>query len=200
MRRRQCIPGLQTCVFYCANLSFFKHYVVKNKEKQKFQSFSWQLLQRIYSSICAPSSSQSEPIAIWSSEKQKGQIVNNYSHTHPAEVMCEATNDSSTYEHLNNNYSPQKQVLPPVCSAAVSKFLHLILTESEVPGARGKVLMSELDAMSTGSLLLLELLLELEWRKTYLIITWSTDGTQTSKSASIVTNILSSFIFLNIHW
>ena len=81
----------------------------------------------------------------------------------------EATNNSSEYKCFNTNYNTEKQVLPPVCSAAVSKFLHLILTESEVPGARGKVLMSELDAMSTGSHLLLELLLELEWRKTFLI-------------------------------
>lgn len=56
----------------------------------------------------------------------------------------------------------QQQALPPVCSAAVNRALHLILTESEVVGARGKVEMSELDAMSAGSLLLLELLLELE--------------------------------------
>ena len=69
---------------------------------------------------------------------------------------------SSKHECFDNNYNTQEQVLPPVCSAAVSKFLHLILTESEVPGARGKVLMSELDAMSTGSLLPLELLLELD--------------------------------------
>lgn len=60
----------------------------------------------------------------------------------------------------------QQQDSPPVCSALVSNALHLILTESEVPGARGKVEMSELDAMSTGSLLLLELLLELEWTNT----------------------------------
>lgn len=53
------------------------------------------------------------------------------------------------------------RLLPPVCSAAVIRALHLIRTESEVMGARGKVEMSELDG-STGSLLLLELLLELE--------------------------------------
>ena len=52
-------------------------------------------------------------------------------------------------------------LLPPVCSALDSISLHFILTESDVPGARGKVEMSVLVLRSTGSLLLLELLLEL---------------------------------------
>lgn len=51
--------------------------------------------------------------------------------------------------------------LPPVCRALASISLHLSLIESEVPGARGKVLINVLGVTSVGSLLLLELLLEL---------------------------------------
>lgn len=54
---------------------------------------------------------------------------------------------------------------PPVCRALDSISLHLILMESEVPGARGKVLINVLVATSVGSLLLLELLLELLWEQ-----------------------------------
>lgn len=43
--------------------------------------------------------------------------------------------------------------------------LHLSLIESEVPGARGKVLSNVLGVTSEGSLLLLELLLELLWEE-----------------------------------
>lgn len=51
--------------------------------------------------------------------------------------------------------------LPPVCKALDSISLHLIRTESDVPGARGKVAINVLGVTSTDSLLLLELLLEL---------------------------------------
>lgn len=50
---------------------------------------------------------------------------------------------------------------PPVCRALDNISLHLSLIESEVPGARGKVLINVLGVTSVGSLLLLELLLEL---------------------------------------
>lgn len=58
--------------------------------------------------------------------------------------------------------------LPPVCRAFDIISLHLSLIESEVTGARGKVLINVLGATSVASLLLLELLLELLWdqRKT----------------------------------
>lgn len=55
--------------------------------------------------------------------------------------------------------------LPPVCRALASISLHLSLIESEVPGARGKVLINVLGVTSVGSLLLLELLLELLQRQ-----------------------------------
>lgn len=55
--------------------------------------------------------------------------------------------------------------LPPVCKALDSISLHLIRTESDVPGARGKVAISVLGVISTDSLLLLELLLELREKK-----------------------------------
>lgn len=51
--------------------------------------------------------------------------------------------------------------LPPVCKALDSISLHLIRTESDVPGARGKVAINVLGVTSADSLLLLELLLEL---------------------------------------
>ena len=47
--------------------------------------------------------------------------------------------------------------LPPACSAAHSISLHLVRTESDVDGARGKVVI-RLPEASRGSLLLLELL------------------------------------------
>lgn len=52
--------------------------------------------------------------------------------------------------------------LPPVCRALDSISLHLRRTESDVPGARGNADMWVLGIVSTASLLLLELLLELE--------------------------------------
>lgn len=51
--------------------------------------------------------------------------------------------------------------LPPVCKALDSISLHLIRTESDVLGARGKVAINVLAVTSADSLLLLELLLEL---------------------------------------
>lgn len=51
--------------------------------------------------------------------------------------------------------------LPPVCKAFDNISLHLIRTESDVPGARGKVAINVLGVTSADSLLLLELLLEL---------------------------------------
>lgn len=63
---------------------------------------------------------------------------------------------------LNSESAHVQRDLPPVCRALDSISLHLRRTESDVPGARGNEDMWVAGIISTASLLLLELLLELE--------------------------------------
>lgn len=72
------------------------------------------------------------------------------------EKHCDKSNS-----RLEMFYGDTNTGLPPVCRALAIISLHLSLMESEVLGARGKVLINVLGVTSVASLLLLELLLEL---------------------------------------